>query len=191
GFRAETISPTGIRRVHRAANVAVATGYFDSPNRLGVPGEDLPHVLHNYREGHTFYRQRCIVVGGGNSAVDAALELNRWGARVTIVHFAESLDRNVKPWVQPEIASRLAANDIHARFQSRVVEILPDHVVIRNELDGSLDRLSADWVLEMTGYTPDPGLLHSLGVRFDPVTGIPEHDPATMETNVPGVFVAG
>jgi thioredoxin reductase (NADPH) len=190
-FRIDTTSRTGIRGVYRAANVAIATGYFDHPNQLGVPGEDLPHVLHGYREGHAFYRQRCIIVGGGNSAVDAALELNRWGAHVTIVHFAEALDRNVKPWVQPEIAARLAANHIRARFHARIVEILPDAVIVRDELDGTLGRLPADWVLEMTGYTPDPMLLHALGVRFDPATGIPEHDPATMETNVPGVFIAG
>jgi thioredoxin reductase (NADPH) len=190
GFRIETTARTGTSASLRAANVAIATGYFDHPNRLGVPGEDLPHVLHSYREGHSFFRQRCIVVGGGNSAVDAALELNRWGAHVTIVHFAEGLDPNVKPWVRPEITARLTAGDIGACFGSRVVEIQPAAVIVQ-EAAGTRTRIPADWILAMTGYTPDPELLHGLGVWFDPHTGIPDHDPATMETNVPGVFVAG
>src|SRR5690606_29748681 len=108
-----------------------------------------------------------------------------------IVHFAPALDPNVKPWVQPEITSRLATNDIRAHFHSRLSEIQPDAVIVRDELTGTETRLPADWVLEMTGYTPDPTLLHELGVRFDRETGIPEHDPATMETNVPGIFIAG
>ena len=190
-FRIETTSRAGIRGTHRAANVAIATGYFDHPNRLGVPGEDLPHVLHSYREGHAFFRQRCVVVGGGNSAVDAALELYRWGAHVTIVHFAEALDPNVKPWVRPDITARLAAGEIQARFRARLAEIHPDAVIVRDESAGGTARIPADWVLEMTGYTPDPELLRGLGVRFDVASGIPEHDPATMRTNVAGVYIAG
>ena len=190
-FRIETTSRTGIRGTCLAANVAIATGYFDHPNRLGVPGEDLPHVLHSYREGHAFYRQRCVVVGGGNSAVDAALELNRWGAQVTIVHFGEALDPNVKPWVRPDIGARLAAGEIQASFRSRVTEILPDAVLVHDEAAAEPSRIPADWVLAMTGYTPDPELLRGLGVRFDAASGIPEHDPATMRTNVDGVFIAG
>lgn len=175
----------------RAGAVVVATGYFDSPNLLGVPGEGLAKVAHMYREGHVFHDQDCVVVGGGNSAVDAALELHRWGARVTIVHFESGLDPNVKPWVRPEIEARLRDGGIAARFGCRVAEITTSHVVVRRESDGALENLPNDHVLAMTGYTPDGVLLRSLGVTFDAATGIPHHDPATMETNTPGVFIAG
>jgi thioredoxin reductase (NADPH) len=190
-FTCETVRASGESGRIGARNVVVATGYFDSPNRLGIPGEDLPKVTHTYREGAPFFGQDCVIVGGGNSAVEAALELYRWGARVTIVHFAAALDPNVKPWVRPEIDARIRAGDIAARFGSRLSEISPDAVEVRSERSGRLERIRNDWVLTMTGYTPSPDLLLSLGVRFDADTGIPEHDPATMETNVRGVFIAG
>ena len=175
---------------YQAANVVIATGYFDTPNLLGIPGEDLPKVAHNYREGHVFYDQDCIVVGGGNSAVDAALELHKWGARVTIVHFGPELDPNVKPWVRPDIDARLREGAIQARFSARLAEITPDSVLVRHE-DGSGERLPNDWVLAMTGYQPDNRFLLDLGVTLDPETGIPHHDPETMQTNVSGVYLAG
>lgn len=190
-FTLRTRSHTGHEREHRARNVVIATGYFDYPNMLGVPGEDLPKVAHAYREGHPYFAQDCMVVGGGNSAVDAALELYRWGARVTLVHFEAGLDRGVKPWVLPDITNRIANGDIWARWQTRIAEILPDRVILRSTVTGALETLRNDWVIAMTGYTPDPALAHGLGVAFDAETGIPHHDAATMETNVPGVFIAG
>lgn len=190
-FELETHAMSGAIAPHTARNVVIASGYFDSPNLLGVPGEDLPKVMHRYSEGHEFYDQDCIVVGGGNSAVDAALELHRWNARVTIVHFAPALDPNVKPWVRPDIEARIREGVIEARFNARLAEVLPRSARIRDERDGTITELPNDWVLAMTGYTPDGTLLRSLGVAFDPVTGIPQHDSATMETNVPGVFIAG
>jgi thioredoxin reductase (NADPH) len=188
-LNARTLS--GRESRYPARNVVIATGYFDSPNLLRVPGEDLPKVTHGYREGHTFYDQDVVVIGGGNSAVDAALELYRWGARVTIVHFAAALDPNVKPWVRPDIEGRLKDGVIQARFRSRLIAITPDAVRLRDEDTCAEDELHNDFVLAMTGYTPDGVLLRSLGVAFDPVTGIPHHDPDTMQTNVPGVYIAG
>lgn len=132
-----------------------------------------------------------VVVGGGNSAVDAALELYRWGARVTIVHFLPELDLNVKPWVRPDIEARLREGSIGARFGAQLVEVRPESVLIRHEATGRDEELGNDWVLTMTGYTPDGVLPRQLGVEYDPDTGIPHHDPETMETNVPGVFIAG
>ena len=190
GFIVRSRKTSGEERLRAASNIVVATGYFDHPNLLGVPGEQLPKVRHDYREGHDFFLQDVVVVGGGNSAVDAALELHRWGARVTIVHFLPQLAANIKPWVRPDIEARLRSGAIDARWSSRVVEIRPESVVIRSK-DGATEELRNDFVLAMTGYTPDPRLLRSLGVRIDPVTGIPDHDPESMETNVPGVFVAG
>jgi thioredoxin reductase (NADPH) len=191
GFTLMTRTAHGDEHEYRAGAVVVATGYFDSPNRLGIPGEDLPKVAHTYREGHVYYDQDCVVVGGGNSAVDAALELYRWGARVTIVHFGEALDPNVKPWVRPDIDARIREGRIGARFSARLKEVRPGSVVIEDTGSGALEEIPNDWVLVMTGYTPDGRLLRSLGVEFDPVTGIPQHDPGTMQTNVAGVFIAG
>jgi thioredoxin reductase (NADPH) len=190
-FRLLTRAHTTGEREHIARNVAIATGYFDHPNALHVPGEHLPKVAHQYREGHPYFRQDVVVVGGGNSAVDAALELYRWGARVTIVHFEPALDRGVKPWVLPDITGRINAGEIAVRFHARVQEIRPDSVVLRSEATGQTEELPNDWVLAMTGYTPDPTLARNLGVAFDRTTGIPSYDSETMETNVRGVFVAG
>ncbi|HEU5209737.1 MAG TPA: YpdA family putative bacillithiol disulfide reductase [Longimicrobiales bacterium] len=190
GFIVRSRALSGEEHLRAASSIVVATGYFDHPNLLGVPGEQLPKVRHDYREGHDFFQQDVVVVGGGNSAVDAALELHRWGAHVTIVHFLPQLDANIKPWVRPDIEGRLRSGAIDARWSSRIMEIRPESVVIRSK-DGATEELSNDFVLAMTGYTPDPSLLRSLGVRIDPLTGIPGHDPDTMETDVPGVFVAG
>lgn len=191
GFLVSTRTAAGAAHEYRAGGVVVASGYFDSPNLLGVAGEDLPKVAHNYREAHVYYDQRVVVVGGGNSAVDAALELHHWGAHVTIVHFADGLDPNVKPWVRPDAEARLREGSIDARFGSCLREIRPGSVVVERVDGGGAEELGNDWVLAMTGYTPDGALLRSLGVEFHPDTGIPRHDPATMETNVPGVYIAG
>jgi thioredoxin reductase (NADPH) len=190
GFTLHTRGRDGEGRLSAQA-IVVATGYFDSPNLLGVPGEGLAKVTHYYREAHPYYDQDCLIIGGGNSAVEAALELFRVGARVTLVHFASGLDPRVKPWVLPDITNRLASGEIASRWFSRVVEIGPRSVVIRNELDGALDELPNDFVLAMTGFHPDHQLLRSLGVHIDEASGIPEHDLDTMETNVPGVYLAG
>ena len=190
-FELDTRTAAGVAHTYAARNVVIATGYFDSPNLLGIPGEDLPKVSHRYREGHEYYDQDVIVVGGGNSAVDAALELYHWRARVTIVHFADSLDPNVKPWVRPDIEARLREGAIDARFGSRLVEVRAGSALVQNDTAGTIEEIPNDWVLAMTGYMPDGTLLRALGVEYDPDTGIPHHDPATMETNVKGVFIAG
>jgi thioredoxin reductase (NADPH) len=190
-FTLHTRTHTGIAASHDANSIVIATGYFDGPNRLHVPGDDMPKLRYGYAEAYPFYDQNCIVVGGGNSAVDAALELYRWHARVTLVHFEEGLDKGVKPWVLPDITNRLANHEIHARFRTRLAEIRPQSVVLLNEVDGTLDEVANDWVIAMTGYTPDPAMLRDLGVEIHPVSAIPAHDPATMQTNVPGVFIAG
>lgn len=189
-FRLATRSTSG-DTVHHARNVVIATGYFDHPNTLDVPGQHLGKLAYGYREGHPFFRQNVLIVGGGNSAVDAALELFRWKAAVTIVHFAEGLDAGVKPWVLPDITGRIRAGEITARFRTRIAEIRPASVLLRNEDSGHLDEVPNDWVLAMTGFTPDPALLRELGVHIHPVSGIPHHDPQTMRTNVDGVFIAG
>ena len=188
-WRVESRMRSGRERIVLARAVCVATGYFGRPNLLGVPGETLPHVQHGYTEGHFAWREPVVVVGGGNSAVDASLELLRAEAKVHLVHFGEDLDRGVKPWVRPVVANRMHDGSIIAHFNARVTEITPEHVVIEGP-EGE-ERIEATQVYLLTGYLPETGLLADLGVPINATTGIPEHDPATMATPLPGVYLAG
>ena len=180
---------SGERKETQAKAVVVATGYFGSPNYLGVPGENLPIVSHVYREGHEAFDQDVVVVGGGNSAAEAALDLWRSGARVTLVHFGPTFDKKIKPWVLPDFVNRMKEGSIAARWDSRVTRIESDAVVIEG-LNGE-ERLPATFVYVMTGFAPNVDLLREVGVPIDEQTGIPSHDPATLETAVPGIFIAG
>ena len=212
-------SPTALLRTRA---VVIATGGFGEPNRLELPngpelpdepelsdGPELPdgpklpngpeadpypgNIVHYYKEPYRYYDQDVVVVGGGNSAVETALELHRNGTRVRMVHFAAGFDRGVKPWVRPDIDNRLSDGEIPMHWCSRVTRVDPvgRAVAIRDEDAGTATEHPADWVLAMTGWRPDRTLLESLGVGCDLASGIPAHDPATMETNVPGVYVAG
>jgi thioredoxin reductase (NADPH) len=189
GFTVRSRTQAGAERRTRTRAVVVATGYFGSPNRIGVPGEDLPHVTHTYHEGHEAFLQDAVVVGGGNSAAEAALDLWRSGARVTLVHFGPTFDKKIKPWVLPDFSNRVKEGLIGARWNARVAAIEPEHVVIRTP-DGE-DRLKADRVYIMTGFAPSLALLRETGVPIDHETGIPVHNPETLETSVPGVYIAG
>ena len=189
GFVVHSRTQAGVECQARARGVVVATGYFGSPNRIGVPGEDLPHVSHTYHEGHEAFLQDAIVVGGGNSAAEAALDLWRSGARVTLVHFGPTFDKKIKPWVLPDFTNRVKEGVIGARWDARVVGIEPDHLVIRTPRGE--ERLKADRVYLMTGFAPSVDLLRDSGVPIDPVTGIPEHNPETLETSVQGLYIAG
>jgi len=173
----------------RTGTVVIATGFFGSPNRLGVPGEDLPHVAHVYREGHEAFLQDAVIVGGGNSAAEAALDLWRSGARVTLVHFGPTFDKKIKPWVLPDFTNRVKEGFIAAKWNSRVKAIEANSVVL--DTDRGEERLKADRVYVMTGFAPSLDLLRATGVPIDPVTGIPAHDRQTLETTVPGIFIAG
>ena len=189
-IRSRTV-PHGEPRETLAHAVVIATGYFGRPSLLGVPGESLPHVSHFFHEGHAAFDRDVVVVGGGNSAVDAALELWRAGARVTMVHFGAELDPNVKPWVRPDIEARIREGSIAARLGARVVRIEPHAVMVRTVEGGAESVIPAEHVYAMTGFLPNTRLLEQLGVPLDAVDGIPAHDPETMETTVPGVFIAG
>jgi thioredoxin reductase (NADPH) len=190
-FELRTRTMGGAERTVAARNVVVATGYAGSPNTMDIPGEELPKVRHYFTEGHPYYDQDVVVIGAGNSAVEAALATWRAGARVTLVHFLDTLDDGVKPWIRPDIENRLANGQIDVRWNTRVTEVHPDRVELRHAQTGAVEALENDFVLAMTGYRPDPGLLLELGVSVDESTGVPAHDPETMETDVPGVFIAG
>jgi thioredoxin reductase (NADPH) len=190
-FRLETRTRLGERLAYRARNVVVATGYYDTPRRLDVSGAELDKVSYYFTEPYPYFAQDVLVVGGGNSAADAALTCWREGARVTLVHLFDALDKGVKPWVRPDIDNRIEEGSIPALWRHRVTEIRPREVVVESLDTGARRTLPNDWVLAMIGYVPDPSFLTSLGVAVDPVTGIPAHDATTMETGVPGVFIAG
>jgi len=190
-FEVTTLSADGQRARHRARAVVVATGGFHEPNCLGVAGEDLPKVRHYYHEPYPYFGLDVLVVGAGNSAVESALEMYRNGARVSMVHFLDTIDSGVKPWVVPDITNRLDKGEIPVYWRHRVAEIRPTSVLLRSEEDGAETEITNDFVVAMTGWRADHAPLRALGVRIDEATGIPAHDPATMETNVPGLYIAG
>ena len=188
-FTVLSTTATGEEIGTRCGAVVVATGYFGSPNRLNVPGEDLPHVAHVYREGHEAFLQDVLVVGGGNSAAEAALDLWRSGARVTLVHFGPTFDKKIKPWVLPDFTNRVKEGLISASWNTRVKAIRPREVIV--DVEGREQCVKADRVYVMTGFAPSLELLRATGVPIDEETGVPRHDSATLETTVPGVFIAG
>lgn len=199
-FVVETRSRLGGRRARHARAVVLAMGYYEHANLLGVPGEDLPHVSHYYDEAHTYYRQRVVIVGGKNSSCEAALELYRAGAQVTLVHRGPTLGDSVKYWVKPDVENRIREGAIAARFNTRVVEIRPTEVVLESVGErplwqdgkgGDRQTIAADAVLLLTGYHASPQFLRTAGVEVDEVSLTPRHDARTFETNVPNLFIAG
>jgi thioredoxin reductase (NADPH) len=185
----DTRSSRGVRRSWHARTVVLATGAYDFPNRMGVPGEDLPHVSHYYSQPHPFFRKKVVIVGGKNSAAEAALDLFRSGAFPTIVHRRAALGEGIKYWVKPDIENRIREGSIPAYFNTRVVEIRPTTVVVDRE--GTVEELEADGVFLLTGYGADTTLLRNAGVELNPDTCGPVFHPQTFETNVPGVYTVG
>lgn len=188
-FALDVRTPGGVAGTRRARFVVLATGYYDQPNLLGVPGEDLPHVSHYYSEPHPFYRRPVVVVGGKNSAAEAALDLYRAGARVTLVHREAALGDSIKYWVKPDIENRIAEGAIPARFNTEVRRITPESVDLAGP--GGDEALPAAGVFLLTGYHPDWALLQQVGVVIDPAGPVARYHPDTLETDVPGLFLAG
>jgi thioredoxin reductase (NADPH) len=188
-FIVTTEDARGNSRARHARAVVLAIGYYDLPNYLGIPGEELPHVSHYYTDAHPYYRQRVVVVGGKNSAAEAALELFRGGAHVMLVHRHAALGDTIKYWVRPDIENRLKEGSIQARFETCVNEIKRQSVVV--ERAGVVEEIPADAVFLLTGYRPDVDLMRRAGVRCDETTLAPDLNPETFETNVPNLFIAG
>ncbi len=187
----------GVPRRYRARAVAVATGYFFNPHRLGVAGEELPWVAARYRGPYRHAGEHVVVVGAGNTAAEAALDLWRNGARVTLVHRGDEVRRSIKYWLKPDLENRIEEGSIAARFATRVTafrEAAGERwVEVEPAADGAAEpgRLGCDAAYVLIGYEPDVALQRAAGVRHDPESGVPEHDPESGETNVPGLYVAG
>ena len=189
-FTVRTRSDEGGNEVWQARTVLIASGCYDHPNQLGIPGEDLPHVSHYYTEPHEFYRRPVVIVGGKNSAAEAALDLYRSGAQVTLIHRGAELGGSIKYWVKPDIENRIAEGSIPARFETRVIEIRPHEVVVEPINGGPRETLPADGVFLLTGYLADLDFLRAAGIEVA-ANNVPLHDPETYETNVPGLYLAG
>ncbi|ANB62014.1 YpdA family putative bacillithiol disulfide reductase [Anoxybacteroides amylolyticum] len=174
---------------YRAKYVIIATGYYDHPNYMNVPGEDLPKVTHYFKEGHPYYHTDCVVIGGKNSSVDAALELVKAGARVTVLYRGSAYSPSIKPWILPEFDALVRQGVIQMEFNAYVQEITEDAVIYR--VGDEVKTIKNDFVFAMTGYHPDHEFLKRIGVGIDEETGRPLYHPETMETNVPGIFIAG
>jgi thioredoxin reductase (NADPH) len=197
-FEVHTSDRFGNRHEYRGRKVIIATGYYDIPNRLNVPGEDLPHVSHYFTDPHPYWNEDVVVIGAKNSAAEAALELFRAGARVTLVHRGAEVGQKLKYWVKPDIENRIRAGEITALFNHRVTRFGPGRVYLERcdgaGGDGHTQEqkvLPAVQVFALTGYHPDFTFLTNQGIRLDPVTMRPDVNPDTLETNVPGIHVAG
>ena len=188
-FRVHCTDRAGRAVVYCASALIVATGYYDLPNYLNIPGEKLPKVFHYYQDPHPYFDQDVLVIGGKNSAAIAALDLWRHGARVTLVHRGPGMHRHVKYWILPDIENRIRHDQIHGYFNSVVEEITEDTATFRTP--EGIKTIPNDFVFALTGYHPDFTFLQSLGVRLEGADQTPVYDPATLESNVPGIYLAG
>lgn len=188
-FRLYTTDLLGRDHGYHCRKLILATGYYDLPNYLGIPGEDLAKVTHYYKEPHPYFNSDVVVIGAKNSAAIAALELWRHGARVTLVHRGPGIHDHVKYWIKPDIENRIKNGEINAYFNTSVREILPQEVVL--ETPAGEVRLKNDFVLAMTGYRPDFEFLTKLGIKLTEPDRRPVVDPETLESNVPGIYLAG
>jgi thioredoxin reductase (NADPH) len=188
-FTVHTMDEYETLHQYHGRKIIIATGYYDLPNRLGVPGEDLPHVSHYFTDPHPYWQKDVVVIGGKNSAAEAALDLFRGGARVTLVHRGTEMGKSLKYWVKPDIENRIRAGEVTALFKTHVVCFEPGKVIVKNS--GAERALPAEHAFAMTGYHPDFTFLEQQGIRLDPETRRPASNPETLETNVPGIHIAG
>lgn len=188
-FQIHTTDRYGCQHKYVARKIVLATGYYDIPNLLKVPGEDLPKVLHYYKEAHPYYNQDVAVIGAKNSAAIAALELYWTGARVTLIHRGGQISEKVKYWIRPNIENRIKSGEIKAYFHSNVVEIRPASIVLETP-EGEV-LLKNDFVFALVGYSPDLEFLNSIGVTLDSATQKPRTDPSTLESERSGIYLAG
>jgi thioredoxin reductase (NADPH) len=188
-FRVHTTDRLGCSHLLEAQKIILATGYYDVPNKLNVPGEELDKVLHYYKEPHPYYNHDVAVVGAKNSAAIAALELWWTGARVTLIHRGAGISDRVKYWIRPNIENRIKNGEIPAYFHSHIVEILPNSIRVQTP-EGEIS-LKNDFVFALVGYRPDMEFLNATGITLESETQRPRTDPETLESETPGVYLAG
>lgn len=174
---------------YRAEHLIIATGYYDSPNYMGIRGEDLDKVLHYFKEPHPYFDQDVVVIGGKNSAVDATLELEKAGARVTVLYRGSDYSKSVKPWILPEFEALVRNNKVIMEFDASLVEVREKEIVY--EVLGEEKTIPNDFVFAMTGYHPDHSFLTKIGIQIDQKSGRPTFNSDTMETNVENCYIAG
>jgi thioredoxin reductase (NADPH) len=188
-FEVSTTDRLDCPHVYRARKVILATGYYDVANKLDIPGEDLPNVLHYYKEPHPYYNHDVIVIGAKNSAAIAALELFWTGARVTLIHRGSAISNSVKYWIKPNIENRIKSGEIRGYFNSQVIEILKDAVRVATP-EGEI-TLRNDFVFALVGYRPDLEFLAATGITLEPSTLRPRTSPETLESGRAGIYLAG
>lgn len=184
-----TETENGIKNEYVTTYVIIATGYYDNPNMLKVKGEELPHVSHYFKEAHPYYQRKVVIIGGKNSAVDAAIELERVHADVTVLYRGNDYSSSVKPWILPLFQSLVNNEKIKMVFNATIEEITSDSV--KANVHGEILSFPADKVFAMTGYEPDQSFLRSVGITIDHETGRPHFDEQTMETNIDNIYIAG
>jgi thioredoxin reductase (NADPH) len=188
-FQVLTTDRYGCHHTYAARKIVLATGYYDVANRLNVPGEDLPKVMHYYKEPHPYYNHDVAVIGAKNSAAIAALELWWTGARVTLIHRGAGISEKVKYWIKPNIENRIKNREIPAYFQSHVIEVLPEALRLATP-EGEV-TIRNDFVFALIGYQPDLTFLNSLGIVLEPDTQRPRTDPRTLQSDRAGIYLAG
>lgn len=191
-FQVETeLQATGEHYTYCARKLILSIGYYDQPNVMGIPGEDLPKVSHYYKDAHPYYQRNVAVIGAGNSAALAALDLYRHGANVTLIHRGAALKPTIKYWIMPDIENRITSGEVKARFNTIVTEIKETSICLRDLETAAVTELPNDFVFALTGYHVDNDFLQSLGIAIDPETWKPQLNPETLESNVAGVYLAG
>ncbi|WP_416149687.1 YpdA family putative bacillithiol disulfide reductase [Salipaludibacillus sp. HK11] len=188
-FYVETVKHTGEKTNYEAKFIIIATGYYDSPNIMGIKGEEQAHVFHYFHEAHSFFDQQVAVIGGKNSAVDAALELEKAGAKVTVIYRGKDYSSSIKPWILPEFEGLVKKGEIKMYFETEIEEIRKTSVRVRAY--GQVLEIPVNFVFAMTGYHPDHSFIQGIGVNIDEQTGRPFYNEETMETNVENIFIAG
>ncbi|MFG6118481.1 MULTISPECIES: YpdA family putative bacillithiol disulfide reductase [Thalassobacillus] len=188
-FTVHTKKNSGETDIYQAKDIIIATGYYDQPNMMNIEGEELDKVKHYFKEAHPYFKKNVVVIGGKNSAVDAALELVKAGAHVTVLYRGEDYSKSIKPWILPEFEALVNKGIVDMRFCAEVKKISENYVVFT--CNDKEEQIPNDFVFAMTGYRPDHSFLTKMGVDMDEKTGRPSFDEATMETNVPGIYIAG
>jgi thioredoxin reductase (NADPH) len=188
-FKVKSCLQSGEELLYEADYMVIATGYYDHPNYLHIPGEELDKVVHYFKEAHPYFDKDVVVIGGKNSAIDAALELDKVGAHVTVLYRGVEYSQSIKPWILPEFESLVRNGKISMQFNANVVNISDEEVTY--QIDGKDFKVKNDFVFAMIGYHPDHQFLKRMGISIDSTTGRPYFNPETMETNIDGIYIAG